>query len=360
MYPDAGAMTPERLDYLRKDLGRFKIEYGGETRPEVVEKRFNPQGNSIWDLAGSVGTKLAIEPLEAAVRVGDALRGKSEYVVDEINDPKTVSAAMVRDVMDASGAVATPGILTGKPGATTVGLFAGKGAKNAPVRMRDIAEKALAAGKDPDEVWKYTGWKKGMEGEWRFEIDDRAMKFTPEAQASFTEQKGMQGLFKAGDDLREGVPLPKAIDHPALFKQYPELEGVTLKADHPKGGGASFDESTMTIHVPKEAVMLGQQNSYLDSITHEIQHWVQKKEGFARGTSIEHEFSKAWNDFKNYDSNISKASLTEASNKFAHRRYENSAGEIEARAAAARRTWDTEMRRAVPPDMRKDAIVRMK
>jgi hypothetical protein len=302
----------------------------------------------------------------------------------------------------------------GRSSATRLNIFGGEfGANPQQLRMKEIAEKALAAGKDPDEVWKYTGWKPGMEGKMRFEIDDRAMKFTPEAQASFTEQKGMQGLFKAGDNLREGVPLPKAIDHPDLFKQYPELEGVTLKADHPKSGGASFDENTMTIHVPKEAVMLWQQNSYLDSITHEIQHWVQKKEGFARGGSIEGmaydeltqlgkrveflkskqnsikpEYDAARSEFirlyKNEGMEVANAwfdkqpvvnesmkyqreieSLTSKSHNIqpnyfeGESKYINLAGEIEARDAAARRTWDTDMRRAVPPDMRKDAIIRM-
>jgi hypothetical protein len=301
-------------------------------------------------------------PLKGMAGAGDALLGRSNPDLESFE----------KNVLDALSLYAGPSVAKstfGKlPSQNTLNIFGGVGAKDAPLRMKEIAEKALAAGKDPDEVWKYTGWKPGMEGKMRFEIDDRAMKFTPEAQASFTEQKGMQGLFKAGADLREGVPLRQAIDHPDLFKQYPELEGVTLKADHPNGGGASFDEKTMTIHVPKEGVMLGQQNSYLDSITHEIQHWVQKKEDFARGgtTGVNRPSSEmvidaialAEKDGKDW-SKIKQSERWSYYNDVAFKDYQNLAGEIEARDAANRRTWDTDMRRAVPPDMRDDAIIRM-
>jgi hypothetical protein len=371
---------------------KYNQENQGRTAGDV-----EPKSMGWGEYAQEWYDRLIGTPLKGMAGAGDALLGKSNPDLESFE----------KNVLDALSLYAGPSVAKsafGKlPSQTTLNIFGGVGAKEAPLRMKEIAEKALSAGKDPDEVLKYTGWKPGMEGKMRFEIDDRAMKFTPEAQASFTEQKGMQGLFKAGDDLREGVPLPKAIDHPDLFKQYPELSNVTLKADHPKGGGASFDENTMTIHVPKEGTMLGQDNSYLSSITHEIQHWVQKKEGFARGGSpemfsvpIKREISTYDRDLKMIDDKIQhyKEYMGRFDPQYDRERiqdvgetlvglmderkqiekyardatkeliespfkYQNLAGEIEARDAAARRTWDTDMRRAVPPDFRKDAIIRM-
>jgi hypothetical protein len=207
---------------------------------------------------------------------------------------------------------------------------------NEPKPMRAIAEAALAAGKDPDEVWKYTGWKPGMEGKMRFEIDDRAMKF-----------KG---------DIKSSNRLSDIVEHDQLFNQYPEIDNVPVfitidpKIDKSSGyfhGSRKGYAGELVVKAPSEDVAK-------DTLIHEIQHWVQQKEGFARGSQPEYETIRAMNE-----SPASEALFGAKAEEVGYQRYRNVAGEIESRDAAARRTWDTDMRRAVPPDMRKDAIIRM-
>jgi len=266
------------------------------------------------------------------VRVGEGLRGLRSY--DSLED-------LEADVLSAVGTVATPGMAFSKPSLTTAGVFGGLGAKGAKPRMQAIAEKALAAGRDPDEVWKYTGWKKGMEGKWRFEIDDSAMKLN---ESSFKHRPESYDANKMKLDEQWTAwdkKLSEVVDHPELFKQYPELRDVSVQmVVSPKmypelqGGGFIGGENKILVNSNSFESLKG-------TLIHEIQHWVQQKEGFARGGSVE-----------------SFGTLYPEQSAKAYDKYYRLAGEIEARDAAGRRTWDTEMRSAVPPDFRKDAIIR--
>lgn len=296
----------------------FGIEYGGPERPETASywTIYHTLPEAIG-MMGSEWTERVVGPMR---RVGDALLGQSGY---------RDLAEFQKDVLDAVGAFATPGMAFSRPSMTGLGIFGGLGAKNARPRMQQVAERAVAAGKDPDEVRQVTGWFKGMDDKWRFEVDDSAMRLNPKFEEGLRANKGNLGLFteKTGGEYR----LPEVISHPGLFEQYPELAYTRVRFDHPKDGGASFDASTNMIHLPKSGTDMGVVGSWRDSLTHEIQHWVQKKEGFARGGSAE---------------------------KVGPDNYTRLAGEIEARDAAGRRTWDAAMREAVPPDLRKDAIIR--
>jgi hypothetical protein len=343
--------------------------YGGQINP--ANMGLNAEPRSEWDsykynqanpgrTAGEVEPKsigwseyaqewydrLIGTPLKGMAGAGDALLGRANPDLESFE----------KNVLDALSLYAGPSIARGtfaKPSQTTLGIFGGQGAKEAPLRMRDIAEKALAAGKDPDEVWKYTGWKPGMEGKMRFEIDDRNAK-----------------LISNLDDyemLSVPKPLPEVYQHPDLYKQYPELKNVNVVSTIESGG--SFDAKNNLIHVGTGS------SDKLGTLTHEIQHWVQQKEGFARGGApslpdmiakhpdiVSSELSgtsKAIFDEAMASGNVREATSIALGNVDEVTLYKRLAGEIEARDAAARRTWDTDMRRAVPPDMRKDAIIRM-
>lgn len=56
--------------------------------------------------------------------------------------------------------------------------FAGKKAKTADAYRSATTEKMLNNGIDAETVRKETGWFKGYDGKWRFEIDDSQMKIT--------------------------------------------------------------------------------------------------------------------------------------------------------------------------------------
>jgi hypothetical protein len=247
-------------------------------------------------------------------------------------------AGGVGDIMNALLLYGGPGIAAGKPGVASAGVFAGEKALGANLAMKKIAEKALAAGKDPDEVRRVTGWFTGMEGKPRFEIDDSSVNWVK---------------FKKPYTADQTAKLGEVIEHKELFKQYPELSDVDVRVtidpflDESLYGGRFTGDSINVIKRTSDEAK--------DTVLHEVQHWIQKKEGFARGGNVdaEYELLQSKGGFLSDEIPVGVTLGEHAENI-----YRNLAGEIEARDVSARRTWDAEMREAVPPDLRKDAIIR--
>jgi hypothetical protein len=284
------------------DASRFQVDFGGEEKPDTASDWTSY--HTAPESAGMLLDTMFGEGVRAAGRVGGALRGEGGYEIDEINDPKTVARAKVKDVLDALSLYSGPGILAGKPSASGLSVFGGLRAANPKVRMQQVAEVALAAGKDPNEVWKLTGWRKGSEGAWKFEIDDSKALFVPER-------------------MREGdaVKLPDVFKHERLFEQYPELAQVKVRYGHPEsmeGLSGVFDPKSNAITLKPG----GTPEKIKGTLLHEIQHWVQKKEGFAFGTK--------------YDPRAPSV-------------YNWSAGEIEARDVRDRMGFGPEQRRETAP-----------
>lgn len=114
-----------------------------------------------------------------------------------------------------------------------------------------------------------TGWFRGVDGGWRFEISDRDMQF----KEGYTPS-----------ELKEGRTylLGQIIDHPELFKQYPDLQKINVVVSDAAGdaGGhwdANRNEIVISNRTSKEVA------PFLNTLVHELQHAVQTWEGFASG-----------------------------------------------------------------------------
>ena len=122
------------------------------------------------------------------------------------------------------------GIVDPVPVPMTAGVFASNRAKNLPKMSLAKAEKMETARKDPQDIFLDTGFFRGPEGEWRFEISDVDLKINQEFLKTKTDLWGKNAVNGPGYDLGQTYgKLSDAIDHPELFKAYPELEDVYLK-----------------------------------------------------------------------------------------------------------------------------------
>ena len=78
--------------------------------------------------------------------------------------------------------------------------------------------------------------------------------------------------------------LGELIDFPELFKEYPDLAGMKVRQLPPRDVarrvGAAYDGEKDEIYIGP-----GSRKTLMSNILHEIQHAVQKREGFTRGTS---------------------------------------------------------------------------
>ena len=140
-----------------------------------------------------------------------------------------------------------------------------------------VARKMEEGKKDTKAIKMATGWERGADGKWRYEIPDAKIKDTMDV--------GGGHIVKRYEDdmLWNGGKLSNVIDAPELFKAYPQLKDVRIDTDAimndmPSNGEYNSKTNTITIHADELKYMNG-------ILNHEIQHVIQDIEGFAKGGS---------------------------------------------------------------------------
>jgi len=286
--------------------------------------------------------------------------------------------------------------------------------------LKIFAAAQRAYAKLPDAVKNEWGTFAGPKAQWwdkaegkfsslydkreKFEIDDsgarikkadeilpKEFKFKESDDGFHVYRKGkFEGLgvdkWRAAVDVsqRYGMTLDDILDHPELFKQYPELRKLGLTfLENPDGskisGSYSPRSNKIEIRYPSKEVFaeLGKDlNTNLKKdLLHEIQHAIQKLEDFARGGAplIEKIKQQHPKEFETAIDRIKseKPTWTSVRSVFggdvgqtaAFSIYNRLAGEIEARDVASRSNLTPEQRRATPPYSSEniapeDAIVR--
>ena len=159
---------------------------------------------------------------------------------------------------------------TGPPGRATAAGIGARTADSAALRRAEALEKS---GTDNETIRQETGWYRGMDGQWRFEIDDSKIKLRYEASA---------------ENGREMIPnyttLGNLIDAPELFAAYPDMRNMdVVLQDLNDGAYGAYNRQFDSIDLSRK--LKSSQYDLLDTLTHEIQHAVQNREGFTRGTN---------------------------------------------------------------------------
>ncbi|MBQ6298641.1 MAG: glucosaminidase domain-containing protein [Selenomonadaceae bacterium] len=166
--------------------------------------------------------------------------------------------------------------------------FAGRKAKTADKESLKRAKQMDERGANRDQIYRDTGWVKGKDNKWRFEIPDNLDK------------------INFGKLARDGkATLGEIYFNPKLYAAYPQLKNMHVTTSDKITGAGQFNPSTNTITLYKDLVNVWTDRAK-QALVHELQHVIQKIEGFAFG--------------------IGKSNPN----------YKNSGGEQEAREAAAR------------------------
>lgn len=195
--------------------------------------------------------------------------------------------------------------------------YAGKHARTADLEQLERAKQMQTQGADMKSIRKATGWFKGMDGKWRFEIDDSEMTYHRGGDAAFSRghpdyaeyqklmRKWMTGEVTAEEETRlrqmdetwgreygrlservdrGNATLEDILDHEALFRAYPQLRRTKVEfADMPKNTMGSYSPSQNLITLSNEL-----RNAPESTLVHEIQHAIQNAEGFTRGSNREY------------------------------------------------------------------------
>jgi site-specific DNA-cytosine methylase len=181
-------------------------------------------------------------------------------------------------------------------------MFAGeKGAAEADkadeqtIRMDnlDVAKQMEDEKKDAKIIKMATGWEKGVDGKWRYEMSDAKIKDTIDVGGGNIVKRFEEDMLWTDGKLED------AVDAPKLFEAYPQLKNIKIHTDAvmndmPSNGEYNPQTKTITIHADEL--------KYLNSIlNHEIQHVIQHEEGFAHGGTpeqVERDFNAAKAEWK--------------------------------------------------------------
>ena len=169
------------------------------------------------------------------------------------------------------------GMLPFVPPATAI--FAGPLAKTAKLDQKAIAEGMEKAGRSRDDIWKETGWFKGPEGKWKFEIDDSG------AQLNKHLESGAVNRWSAGD----GINVKETMSHDPLYSAYPDIAKIPTQGRVTSDLTDFIDQiggvksSTLGGYGPDGIVLNSPLSQTKSTLLHELQHGVQNLEGFQRG-----------------------------------------------------------------------------
>lgn len=190
-----------------------------------------------------------------------------------------------------------------------------------------VAKQMETDGKDAKAIRLATGWERGADGKWRYEIPDANARtdtaqgmilwdsehpefvqllermnngeyknFTDEEKETFKKvYKERFNEAKINQDFIEqftsaGIPapfnLPAVLDYPELYKAYPELKDVVVEIVRKKGtASGAFADNVKTIRLYK--TFEESEEEMKSVLLHEIQHAIQYIEGFSTGGNMD-------------------------------------------------------------------------
>ena len=262
--------------------------------------------------------------------------------------------------------------------------YAGRNANGANLESLREAQEMQAAGADMESIRKATGWHEGMDGKWRWEIDDSKMEYHRAGDALFgrnhpeyaeqqrLEQKMLYGELTDAEQARlraltetwgrersrlserverGNARLEDVLDHEELFRAYPQLRHVRVVFDEtPKGVLGSFSAEGNQITISEEL-----RDAPQDVLIHEIQHAIQNAEGFAKGSNRQYWEEKLTNgdeiqskDFQEAREKLIQFQLDEANEEvLALRDRLEKAGELDDGFREYDRIWEEAERRGL-------------
>lgn len=318
---------------------------------EVIEKGYIIKTNLNWKGRGYDSYMIA-----APVGLGDATvyvaavvnrdQGTNKFYLDEVVDQDgnyinikneapgntktgvTVQDGVTRGPKASSDAIVHSDTGDSQEKSSGKASVAGIGARTADSAALRRAEALEKSGTDNETIRQETGWYRGMDGQWRFEIDDSGATFSRSGEAQYSadnadyarytqlmnqmltgelteaEHAELLGLDKKNGSTKKelarridegNATLRDIMQHNALFEAYPEIAETKVKfADMPSGTAGSYNRETNTITL--DTKLKYDANEALDALMHEVQHRVQTAEGFASGTNPGY-----WNRGENYD-----------------------------------------------------------
>lgn len=344
---------PEFTSYqiMRHEAGHDMIAKGEVDLNEVrtrIDKTFT--GGEVDSLCTAyadayAGTEMTAQEIWEEV-VCDSLGDMNIFADSEISDAAAFLLAHIKVESETVAQESTRAPPSGTSLVREKFSYAGEKAKNADKAALNTAKEMEKNGTDAETIRQRTGWFRGADGKWRWEIDDSGMKLRFESglydyntelrekthawvrltnreltdeqrrdladyQRSTERGESDEALYEklagefGGDfekwaltletmkEAAKSIPnyttLGELVDAPALFATYPDMKDMdvtfqTLERGQNGGYSRRFDSIELSRDLKNRPEAL------LNSLTHEVQHAVQQREGFTPGANL-----KYWN-----------------------------------------------------------------
>ena len=169
-------------------------------------------------------------------------------------------------------------------------------------------------GEDAEDIRKATGWFRGADRMWRYEVDNSTDEFNRKGDnlkaenPDYAEYKNLwskvqdmtitDGEWKRLQELTkvvkpknaaDGGKLSEYLKAPGLYEQYPQLKDITLRFEEMEEGlRGYYAHGKNEIVLNKNFLSEYASDKAKSTLLHEVQHWIQNYEGFASGASTEY------------------------------------------------------------------------
>ena len=270
----------------------------------------------------------------------------------------------------------------------------------------NVARQMEKDGKSTRNLWLATGWMRGKDHKWRYEIPDGKIKLSKlKEYRKVTDE--IDAIYKKIDDDPNYIPssreeeiinynihIDNFFDAPELFNAYPQLRDIVTFFSDLGDAAAMYFPGPRIIEIDRN---INSAKELKVSIIHELQHAVQEIEGFATGWGYDEnkdaKYVKADKKIQTILGSINPDTLQKISNIFSaddaekvqslissltpdeliilenlkaafkernkrsselFSRYERHAGEVEARNTETRSNWGEKRRRRTPLDTTED------
>ncbi len=409
IFHDKASQTP---GLIREIEDRIREQYSQEELAEAVDAYIR-RLRGVVDVPVNADAETIHEAMMAVMEeiFADAYAGINAFAAHAERFNETVERTLDdRGVGRAKETRLATDRTTGPPKSGERFSYGGRNANRADSESLRQAEQLERDGADPEQIRQETGWFRGMDGLWRFEMDDSGMEYSQwgdmnrldreefarfrelemkfiEGALTEEETAELRALIDEGHgygraEERGDLKLSDFIRHEELFRNYPQLKNVRVQfAELDRGVNGTYDPGSNTITISEKL-----RGASEDTLIHEIQHAIQKAEGFAKGASADY-WRKGENFYAGRDAQIERLrdavaelekqlpkanepwtpmadaiekEISELEDQILAAQngdvtpeslYWNTAGEIEARDAAKRRTMTRDQRRAASPDL---------
>lgn len=171
------------------------------------------------------------------------------------------------------------------------GVNAYGAAKGSLLRAKSMDAKKQS----PDKIFDETGWLKGADGKWRFEIPDN-----------------LDNIHWDGLKTKNSRMLWEVYDNEQLYEAYPWLSYYSVQLVEMQAGGRGHIRlgTNSSIEINKKL----SNDERAKTLVHEIQHIIQVREGFAQGGSPEHVRDEIQNEIDSINKKINEIKRLEKEN----------------------------------------------